>query len=80
VRLLKPFGPVRPSTSNARQGDLERQRHDYRGVVDSELSRAEPPRGHERPEGMEEAAVMMTGLRWPRIDEALTILEKQKPR
>ena len=32
---------------------------------------------HERPEGMEEAAVMMTGLRWQRIREALTILETQ---
>jgi UDP-N-acetylglucosamine 2-epimerase (non-hydrolysing) len=33
---------------------------------------------HERPEGMEEAAVIMTGLDPERIDQALTLIEKQR--
>jgi UDP-N-acetylglucosamine 2-epimerase (non-hydrolysing) len=32
---------------------------------------------HERPEGMEEASVIMTGLEWNQIEEAITILQKQ---
>lgn len=32
---------------------------------------------HERPEGMEEGSVMMVGLSWPRIKEALEVIEKQ---
>ena len=32
---------------------------------------------HERPEGMEEAAVMMTALLWARIEQALEILAGQ---
>ena len=32
---------------------------------------------HERPEGMEEGSVMMVGLSWTRIKEALAVIEKQ---
>jgi UDP-N-acetylglucosamine 2-epimerase (non-hydrolysing) len=32
---------------------------------------------HERPEGMEEGSVMLTGLSWLRVREALTVLETQ---
>jgi UDP-N-acetyl-L-fucosamine synthase len=32
---------------------------------------------HERPEGMEEGSVMLTGMNWERITQAMDILEKQ---
>ncbi len=32
---------------------------------------------HERPEGMEEAAVIMTGLRWERVRQGISVVEAQ---